>query len=243
MAVVWTIQSYDELPSTQSLLKQRAAEGAPEGLVVEALRQSSGYGRQGRVWVSPLGNLYLSLLLRPACAPQIVSQIALVAGVALANCVSRFADGALLKWPNDLFMNGRKLAGILLETEMNPGGEVEWLALGVGVNIASNPLETGIALRDVVSKVPALKDFRDSFLENLAEVYTLWQTRGLEEIRTQWLENAHPSGTPLSVKLGGQPLDGYFEGLDATGNLLLRLKDGTTRVIASGEVHFGDRAG
>lgn len=243
---LWTLRRYEECESTQILLKAWAEEGAPEGAVVQAQAQSGGYGRRGREWVSPPGNLYLSLLLRPSCPPHDISQMALVAGVALAETAGRYTPGVILKWPNDLLerVGGRKLAGILLETELESGGQaIKWLALGVGVNIASALSEIGVALNDLAGKTVDRDAFRDEFLARLEQVYDLWREAGLGPVRARWLALAHRPGTVLKIKLGAEVLDGYFEGLDAAGNLLLRLEDGTVKTIASGEVHFGETGG
>jgi BirA family biotin operon repressor/biotin-[acetyl-CoA-carboxylase] ligase len=165
--------------------------------------------------------------------------MALVTGVALAQALEPYVPGVLLKWPNDVLVDGRKLAGILLETEIGASGLVDWLALGVGVNIASAPPDIGISLSGKTGRAMDPASIREEFLERLAVCYTLWQAEGLGPLRSLWLGKAHPPGTPLKIKLGAGGLDGYFEGLDAAGNLLLKQESGETRVIASGEVHFG----
>ncbi|MCD8497349.1 MAG: biotin--[acetyl-CoA-carboxylase] ligase [Alphaproteobacteria bacterium] len=238
--MIWDIQTHDTLASTQARLKELAFGGSREGTGVQAYTQTGGYGRQGRAWVSPPGNLYLSLLLRPDCKPHDIPQMALVTGVAVIESIRAYVPSVFLKWPNDvLASDGRKLAGILLETDIDAAGRLNWLALGVGVNIASAPDQIGAALADLTEKHLSLNDFRDEFLKRLSLWYRRWQTEGAAPVRAAWLYSAHPQGTPLKIKLGESRLDGYFEGLDETGNLLLRLESGEIRMIASGEVHFG----
>lgn len=236
MGILWQIKRFDSLESTQSLLKDLAAEGAPEGAGVQADLQTGGYGRHGRAWVSKPGNLYLSLLLRPNCKVLQVPQLALVAGVASVDALSAFTPGAILKWPNDVFIEGKKVAGILLETDLDGQGGVSWVALGVGVNITSAPQDIGTALGDYVAV--DLDTFQAKFLKSLDTVYSLWLSEGFESIRYRWVNNAHMVGTPLKIKLGDSVLEGYFDGLDEGGNLLLRLESGRVQVIAAGEVHF-----
>lgn len=235
----WNIEVFDELPSTQTLLKARAEQGAAPGLCIQARAQSAGYGRQGREWIGAGGNLFLSVLLRPSCEALIVPQMALVAGVALGRAVGAYLPGALLKWPNDVLIEGRKLAGILLETELDGQGGVLWLALGVGVNIASSPAEYAACMEEFLGAPLKPEAVRDAFLSELAEGITLWEEKGLSPIAQDWLRMAHPLGSHLKIKLGETLLEGYFGGLDGFGNLVLKLENGDTRILSAGEVHFG----
>lgn len=235
--MIWNIQTFETIDTTQAMLKELAATGAPEGTGIQAFSQTGGYGRRGRQWVSPPGNLYLSLLLRPPCKAAQVPQMALVAGVTLVEALSKFTQGATLKWPNDIFIAGKKVAGILLESDLDGHGGVNWVALGVGVNIVSAPPEIGTALNDHADV--DLDMFRTKFLERLEAIYALWLSKGLDPVRALWIKNAHPLGTPLKIKLGDSVLEGYFDGLDAGGNLLLKLESDRVQVVAAGEVHFG----
>ncbi|HVQ24790.1 MAG TPA: biotin--[acetyl-CoA-carboxylase] ligase, partial [Planctomycetota bacterium] len=127
------LEWHDELGSTSDRLKDLARAGAPAWTVVVGERQTGGRGREGRTWQSPKGGLYLSVLLRPAS--ERVSLIPLAAGIAVAEAVLEFGVRAELKWPNDVLVSGRKLAGILAEASSSGSG-VEWVVLGVGVNVA-----------------------------------------------------------------------------------------------------------
>src|SRR5690606_32282573 len=135
----WIIEEHDVLGSTQDALKAVASE-RPEGFAVQARRQEGGKGRQGRQWISPEGNLYLSVLLKPAKVEAVhVGQLSFVAALAVAKTVASYLkDGLMLKWPNDVLLAGKKCAGILLETDVKDG-KVRWVAVGIGVNIASAP--------------------------------------------------------------------------------------------------------
>ncbi len=132
--------------STNDEAKRFALSGEAAGLVVTAGEQTAGRGRQRRVWTSPPGNLYLSILLRPTCPLARVPEIGFVAAVAVAGAVAGLLDASArvrCKWPNDILVDGRKVAGLLLETATDADGCVDWVVLGIGLNIASHPEETG----------------------------------------------------------------------------------------------------
>src|SRR5690348_7572810 len=131
--------------STNDTAKELARAGAPEGTIVWAGEQTAGRGRRGRIWASPPGNLYLSLILRPQAPAAQAAQLGFVAALALGGAIAELAGPQIelrCKWPNDLLANGRKLAGILLESETSANGEVDFVVLGVGANLASAPAAT-----------------------------------------------------------------------------------------------------
>ncbi|NBQ77034.1 MAG: biotin--[acetyl-CoA-carboxylase] ligase, partial [Acetobacteraceae bacterium] len=136
------LECHEVLESTSSLVKQRADAGEAEGLAIQALRQSAGRGRQGRGWESPAGNLYISVLLRPDVPLKDAPQWSFVAAVALAETLGGLLPGAAklsLKWPNDLLLQDAKAAGILVETGIAPSHALDWICIGIGVNIMSKP--------------------------------------------------------------------------------------------------------
>jgi BirA family biotin operon repressor/biotin-[acetyl-CoA-carboxylase] ligase len=216
-----------------------AKAGAEEGLWLRAERQTAGRGRQGRAWVSPPGNLYASTLVRLRPTDPPAATLALVAAVAVEEAVSLYAfpglrrERAAIKWPNDLLLDGAKLAGILLERTDHA------VVIGTGVNLAHHPKDTdrpatSLAAHDIaVDPAP--------FLETLAEIFSRWLSRwrmeGIGPIRDRWVEHAHPAGTALTARLpDGSGIDGLFDRLDTDGALILRLADGTRRVIHAGDV-------
>lgn len=213
-----------------------ARAGAAEGLWLRAETQSGGKGRQGRSWISPPGNLYASTLVRLIPGDPPAPTLALVAAVALDQVVGAYADPAriMLKWPNDLLLDGAKLSGILLE---RVGDAV---IVGFGLNLAHHPegLErpaTSLLAAANVSPEPGLfvADLAESFAHWLAR----WRGEGLAPIRRRWLERAHPIGTPLSASgADGASVEGLFDGLDEGGALRLRLADGSVRVMHAGDV-------
>jgi BirA family transcriptional regulator, biotin operon repressor / biotin---[acetyl-CoA-carboxylase] ligase len=208
-----------------------AREGAPEGLWLRAVRQTGGRGRQGRGWHSPEGNLHASTLVRLRPGDPPAATLALVAAVALQEVISAYAPvhRVLIKWPNDLLVEGGKLSGVLLEREEDA------VVIGIGVNLAGHPEALDRPVTSLAALTGAAPD-PAAFLENLADSFARWLGRwrgeGLGPVRSRWLAAAHPIGTALATSAG----KGLFEGLDETGALRLRLADGTSRVIHAGDV-------
>jgi BirA family biotin operon repressor/biotin-[acetyl-CoA-carboxylase] ligase len=241
LAVAWTIETYDSVHSTQDIIKGYAQIGQPEGIVAHALEQTHGRGRHNRQWVSEPGNLYMSVLLRPACAARHIGQLAMLVAVALADTIRphlKDPDVLMLKWPNDVMIGDLKCAGILVETGLSDNNTIVFAAVGVGVNLANAPPQIGVALDKYAKKPIKLDKFRNDFLKNLSKVYTLWSREGFAEIRTKWLKQAHKKGTNLRIKIGVQVETGIFYGIDEEGNLLLHDKELRQKKVTAGEVYL-----
>lgn len=202
---------------------------------LRAERQTAGRGRQGRPWTSPEGNLYASTLLHVgSTGDPPAATLALAAAVALAKVAAALGADVRIKWPNDLLLDGAKIAGILLERSG------DWVVMGFGVNIASAPDVPGRATARLADHVaqPLTPDRLLTLLaEAVAEQVAVWRHHGLASIITAWLERSHPPGTALSVNLpDGSATQGRFDGLTSDGAMILRLADGTGRVIHAGDV-------
>lgn len=223
------IRHVEETGSTNDDVAALAREGALEGLWLRADRQGSGRGRQGRSWLSPPGNLYASTLVRLQPEDPLAPTLALLAAVALHEAVSLYAEGVRIKWPNDLTAEGAKLAGILLERQLNA------VIIGFGVNLAHYPELPGRAttsLKALAGSAPEPAAFAETLAESFARWLARWRQEGHAPILDAWRAAAHPLGTPLSTSEG----EGLFDGLDETGALRLRMADGAIRIIHAGDV-------
>jgi BirA family biotin operon repressor/biotin-[acetyl-CoA-carboxylase] ligase len=230
------IRTVSTTASTNDDVVALARAGAGEGLWLRADTQTGGRGRQGRAWVSPAGNLYASTLVRLMAGDPAAPTLALVAAVALEQLIAAHVapDRVMLKWPNDLMLDGAKLSGILLERAEDA------VVIGFGVNLAHHPIgldRPAISLAAAGIEPPE----PDLFLADLAQSFAHWLARwrgeGLAPVRRRWLERAHPIGTPLAAQAAdGQTVDGLFEGLDEGGALRLRLADGSLHVMHAGDV-------
>jgi BirA family biotin operon repressor/biotin-[acetyl-CoA-carboxylase] ligase len=232
--------AYDTIGSTSDEAKRLAREGAVEGLIVWAKTQTAGRGRRGRVWVSPPGNLHMSLVLRPQCRAATAAQIGFVAALALAGAIGELAPAIAVqcKWPNDLLANGKKLAGILLETEMVAGDSPDFVVLGIGVNLMSSPRDTPyLATSLAEERAPGIAPLTliAVFTRHFAVWLARWREGGFAPIREAWLLRAIGLGEPIQVRLERDTLDGCFLDLDDDGALMLGIPGGSRR-IAAGEI-------
>jgi len=212
-----------------------AEEGLPEGTVVQCLEQTKGHGRYGREWVSPLGNLYMSILLRPDCPVAKAGQLSFVAAVALSAAMDDVLEDGhrkTLKWPNDILINGKKVSGIIIEKQN------EAYVLGIGVNILGAPEEATFLKALAGDNRLAIHPFRDRTLEKLGFYYEQWQTEGFASIRNLWLSQAQGLNEMLVVKIGDREITGIFRDINENGFLILEAPDGKKIDINSGEVYF-----
>lgn len=237
--------SLDTVGSTNDEARRLAADGAPEGTMVRARRQTAGRGRLGRTWISDHGNLYFSLVLRPACPPVRAGQIGFViANAAAAAVAGALPDGVAVgcKWPNDVLAGGRKVAGILLEAETGADGALAWLIAGIGVNVASHPDDVrfpagslkALGAGKTVSADSVLADFCAGF----AAGYAGWRRDGFGPVRRVWLGQAVGRGQAIIARLPTATVDGLFEDMDESGGLIIRRPDGSRVTVNAGDIHF-----
>ena len=235
------LHRYETLGSTNDEARRLARDGAPEGTLVWSLAQTAGKGRRGRPWMSPPGNLYLSLVQRPAGPPAQAAQLGFVAAIALGDALDRLAGPVLAlryKWPNDLLIDGGKVAGILLESETVAAGSTDFVVIGVGVNLLSAPRDvefpaTSLAEAGCVGAAPPR--LLEAFAHCFAGWSESWREEGFVPVRAAWLQRASGLGEGIRVRLERQTLDGRFLDLDHDGALLLDGAEGRRR-IAAGEV-------
>ena len=234
------LHHYDTIGSTNDEARRLARVGAPEGTLVCADAQQKGRGRRGRSWHSPPGNLYLSLVLRPDAPPSRAPQLGFVAALALADAVEQLVGPALplrFKWPNDVLADGAKLAGILLESEMALGGGLDFVILGIGVNLVSTPRDLEYPATSLADRGFAVTraSLVEAFVVHFVDWAERWREGGFAPLRASWLERAGGIGEAVRVRLDRLTLDGRFLDLDEDGALILEASDGPRR-IAAGEV-------
>lgn len=240
------LKAFDLVGSTNDEAKALARAGAAEGTLVWAKKQESGRGRRGRAWTSPEGNLYSSVVLRPQRSPGEAAQLSFVAALAIADTAAEvLPDGdaeVRCKWPNDVLIRGRKLSGILLESEPAPDGSLGWLVLGVGINLRHFPEAADYAATSLIAEgAPPLAPgaLLEIYATHIARWYEVWRAGGFAPIRQAWLARARGLGQPIVVRLSDRTLHGVFADLDSDGVLLLDPQDGGARMrIAAGDVFF-----
>jgi len=233
----------EEVGSTNDIARELAETGAPEGTLVTARRQRLARGRRGNNWESIEGNVFLSLILRPDAETQAAAQLSFVAAVTVGDLVAHLLPSCTvqLKWPNDVLCEGKKISGILLEAGPSGAFGVEWLTVGIGLNVAAKPVSRADAtsLRDEGDYISGVESVIAGFSERFLVWYRAWQAQGFETIRDAWLTRAHGLSGPIRIRLHSGTVDAIFDGVDATGALLAQMSDGSSRRVTGGEVHFG----
>jgi len=209
------------------------------------MRQTAGRGRRGRDWKAPDGNLAATLLLRVPHDPMTAATLGFVAGLSLDEALRTIAPGRAdrlrLKWPNDVLLDGGKLAGILLEAEpLTEGGFA--VAIGIGVNVVAAPEGLPYPAASLSSLGYAISAPRlfVALADAFASVLRVWdEGRGFASVRRLWLDRAAGLGEDVAVRIGDRIVSGVFETIDEEGRLVIRSSQGKVRTVAAGEVHFG----
>ena len=234
------LSAHDVLDSTNAEAKRAAATDANH-LVVWAREQTAGRGRRGRDWVSPPGNLYCSFLMRPEFPPHVAMRVGFVASIALADTVASVLPKSSYvhtKWPNDVLVEDKKIAGILMESALDDAGGLDWAVIGTGVNIASHPDGTPYPATHLHGEGgAAVTDAKllEIYVLRFLAWYVTWKKLGFGPVRQAWLRRARGLGQPITVRLPNEELSGVFEALDEDGALILATEEGKRR-IAAGDV-------
>jgi BirA family biotin operon repressor/biotin-[acetyl-CoA-carboxylase] ligase len=243
---LFRLERHAEVGSTNALARDHAASGEPEGLIVLASRQTAGRGRHGRGWASPEGNLYASVLLRPACPLGTAATLSLVTALSVVEALdSALGDPGRLavKWPNDVLLDGAKLGGILLEGEDDGRGGCAWLVVGLGLNLAAAPdglpyAAASLAVDAGVDLAPAA--FLERWLPALDARLAAWREGGFAALRPDWLARAQGLGRAVSLRLGGgEIVRGRFADLGLDGTVLIENELGCLVRYGAGELFFG----
>ncbi|MBC8018223.1 MAG: biotin--[acetyl-CoA-carboxylase] ligase [Verrucomicrobia bacterium] len=234
-----------ETASTNAAAFRLAEAGADEGTVVIADAQSGGKGRMGRVWSSPPGmNLYCSVVLRPAVKPYQAPQLTFLSAVAVARAIEQTtALKPEIKWPNDVLISGRKVAGLLNEMSAETDG-INFVILGIGVNLNMTAAQFPVDLRTPATSLlleqgrPVSRaQFTATMLDELDRLYGDFLLYGFGPVRDEWQQRCNANGHEVSVSDGGaETLRGRFDGIDGDGAMLVRLSSGMVERILSGDV-------
>ena len=241
-----TIHHFHTLDSTNTKAYQLALNGAEEGEVVIAESQKKGRGRLGREWFSPsFLNLYLSVILRPKIPPHQAPLITLMAAVATADAIQKFSGLLpLIKWPNDILLGGRKVAGLLNEihSEMD---RIHFVILGIGMNLnmdrklfSKEIREGATSLKREMGQAISRKAFLQNLLQELEGWYEVFLKEGGAPVLKAWREQARIKGRSVQVKSFGETLVGSAVDVDSDGALILETEDGERKRVVAGDVEY-----
>ena len=237
------IHFHETVGSTNELAFRLAHDGAEHGEVVVAEQQTAGKGRRGRAWISPPGlNLYFSAVLRPELPSQRAPELTLVAAVALTEVLRESGAEAFIKWPNDVQIDGRKVAGILTELSAEPE-RVHFVVLGVGVNLNAQPGHFPEELRSTATSLALVRGqrvpralFAAALWNRLEEWLDLHLETGFAAVRQRWKELSSTLGQEVLVRTDRREFQGLAEDIDTSGALLVRTKDGSIERVLAGDV-------
>ncbi len=243
------IQVFKETTSTNDIIEKMARDGLREGFVVFAESQTKGRGRLGRKWISPPGKgLWLSVLLRPALRPQETTQLTIASATALLRSIIQVTGlQPQIKWPNDLLIGDRKVAGILTELSAEPD-RVHHVTLGIGVDVNMKESEWPLELRSVATSLRMVAGFEISrvelaaaLLENLDRDYARICRGGFGEVADEWEEHCTTLGREVTVQMGHRTIQGRAESLDDDGALLVRTEHGLLERVIGGDLTLKKR--
>ena len=240
----YALISFDAIDSTMDEARRQAAQGLTGPLWIMAKHQTKGRGRRSRAWDSGTGNLLCTLLINPGVAAAEAAKLSFLAALCVGETLDHFLGSSLrirYKWPNDVLLDGRKAAGILLEAVSDSSGAMHWLSIGIGINLAQHPEgaswpATSLAAAGV--DVPAPDAALEVLAARCAYWLSLWKQQGFAPIKTAWLARAARIGEKIEVRLDKATLTGIFTALDESGALVLTQSDGTVRLIPAGDVFF-----
>ncbi len=236
----WDVLLLAETASTNDVAREQAARSVAHGFVVAAERQTRGRGRLGRRWESERGaGLYVSILLRPDLAARDAGRLTILGSVAMADAVEAVAGfRPQIKWPNDLMRDGRKLAGLLIETEPT-SARLAWAVLGIGLNVNHVEDDFPAELRDVATSLRRVTGRvwrRADLLVALLQALDARLARPFEEAREAWAASSLTLGQRVTLTTVRGSVQGQALGLDPSGALLLRLESGETEIVTAGDM-------
>ncbi len=237
------IHPFGRIDSTNIAARKLAELGANEGTVVLAESQSKGKGRRGRHWQSPPGNLFTSIILRPQITPSSAPQLTLMAALATAKAIDKTVQTKVgVKWPNDILIQGKKVAGILTEMDCE-GDTINFIILGIGVNLNAPlnlfPLElldSITTLREEAAENISLAQFTRCLYQEIERYYDLWLANGFSWIRNEYTKLLSLQGKFVRIFSFDQVTSGEVQGIDEKGGLLIRLSNSRVEIITSGDV-------
>lgn len=243
----YSIHRYKRITSTNNVAKSLAEEGAPEGTVVIAESQSEGRGRLGRIWVSPpRDGLYLSIVLKPAIPIAEMWQIGYVAAVAVAEAINEISElDARVKWPNDIIVNGRKVAGILVEVDNCGGTHEPAVIIGIGININMKEFPEDVADKATSLAIECSKEFdvdnmESCLLSSMHKWYSIYQDEGFDPIFNRLLELDCVIGQQVTIQTPNGVVTGKAISINKDGNLIVQSEDGQEIAIFAGDTILQD---
>ncbi|MDR1819245.1 MAG: biotin--[acetyl-CoA-carboxylase] ligase [Methanobrevibacter sp.] len=239
------IYAFQEVDSTNTVAKFLAGNGIEEGTIVLARSQIKGKGRRGKKWESPFGGIWLSIVLRPEISPQVAALITLGAGVAVTKAIRKFDVDARIKWPNDVLVDDKKIAGILTEAN-SKSRKLEYVVVGIGIdsNLDSSSISKKSKIKATTLKDELKREINEinlisTLLKEFEDIYKDFENNDFDEILYKWRNLSQTIGSYVVIEQPfGKVLKGYVVGINNKGSLILELNNGELKKVISGESHI-----
>lgn len=241
------IYSFHEVDSTNTVAKFLAENGEEEGTVIISESQTKGKGRRGRTWESPVGGIWLSIILKPSIDPSKAPLITLATGVAVAKTLREMNIDARIKWPNDILINNKKVCGILTEANAH-FNTTDYVIVGVGIDsdldvdrLNDTIKESTTTISDESKQKIAESTITAIFLNEFEKVYDTFKEEKFDEIMYDWRRMSHTMGSYVEIKQPlGKNIQGTAVGINNQGALILELNNGELKKVISGECILKD---
>ncbi|WP_409199568.1 biotin--[acetyl-CoA-carboxylase] ligase [Methanobrevibacter sp. DSM 116169] len=242
------IYVYKEVMSTNTLAKFFADQGQDEETVVISEKQTKGRGRSGKKWESPLGGVWLTMIVKPRIDQTKASLITLATGVAVANTIKSFGiENVEIKWPNDILIDGKKVSGILTEAVAKLNS-IKYIVIGVGIDVSleNNKMsgdlkEEAISLNKASGAKVDANEVIKRFLKEFEIIFKMFEDEKYEEILKEWRKDSYSIGKYAKIRQPfGNSFDAYIIGINKEGTLIVEKADGTLEKVISGEFEIKD---
>lgn len=232
---------FDEVISTNDIAKQLTINGEDEGTVVISRIQKKGRGRFDRIWESPDGGMYLSIILRPKGTPEKAMLLSLMTAIVISKTMSSYNLSPKIKWPNDIRVSGKKIAGVLIESEAYQN-KLKYIVIGIGINLNNNLQNLSEKIRSsstsLLKEVGSFVDyynFLSNLLKNLDKYYMIFLTKNFKYIIQEWKNHSDTIGQKVIINSSNEPIEGKVIDINPSGFLEVILDTGEIRIISSGE--------
>ncbi len=235
---------FDEVVSTNNVAKQLAINGEEEGIVVISRIQKQGRGRFNRIWESPDGGLYLSIILRPKNTPEKSMLLSLMTAIVITETMSNYNLSPRIKWPNDVRISGKKIAGVLIESEAYQN-KLKYIVIGMGINLNINLQSLSGKIRSISTSLSEevgssidYYNFLSSLLNNLDKYYNIFRTKNFKYIIQEWKNHSDTIGQQVIINSSNEPIKGKVIDINQSGFLKIVLDTGKVKIISSGELIY-----
>ena len=234
------IHYFDEVTSTNEKAIELAGS-VEEGTVIIAKKQKKGRGRFGREWISPEGGVYISVILKPEISPVNAPEITLITGIAVVKVIRKLGLDAMIKWPNDVLIHGKKVCGILTSA-ITRDDKVDYVVVGIGINanvdISTFPKElrkSATSLKEESKKEVSMENIIKDLLYEIEIIYDTFKEGKFAYLLNEWGGLSDTIGKKVKIKTRTEVIEGNAVGINGSGMLIIELKDGSLRRVIAGE--------